>query len=76
MKVAERIIVGAALVVGSTVLLPIAKETLGAAAQAGKRAWSGVRFEWKRIREEVEDIVAEAQFERMKHQIDREIRSS
>jgi hypothetical protein len=73
MKHLERIIVGTALVVGSSVLLPIAKETLSTAFQVGGRAMTGIRTGLQLIREEVEDIVAEAQFERMKNQIDQEM---
>jgi hypothetical protein len=73
MKHLERMIVGAALVVGSSVLLPIARETLSTAFHAGGRAMSGLRTGLQLIREEVEDIVAEAQFERMKTQIDQEM---
>jgi hypothetical protein len=75
----EKIIIGAALVAASSVILPIAKKTLrpllanGLTAGEGlmHRARSYVQF----AKEEVEDIVAEAQFERMKKQLDKEISS-
>jgi hypothetical protein len=76
-KTVERVVVGAALVIGASVLLPIAKTTLSAAANAGGRtlsgAISGLRSGMQLAREELEDIVAEAQFERLKKQMDKEI---
>lgn len=75
----EKIIVGTALTVAASVIVPIAKNTLRPLASAGimgtkelmNRAKSAVVI----AREEVEDIIAEAQFERMKKQFDRELES-
>lgn len=73
----ERVVVGAALVVGASVILPIAKTTLTAAANAGGRtlsgAWGSLRTRVQLAKEELEDMVAEAQFERLKKQMDKEI---
>jgi hypothetical protein len=73
----ERIVVGAALMLGASVLLPIARKTISQAAIAGSKtvsgAISGIRSGLLVAKEELEDIVAEAQFERMKKQLDQEI---
>lgn len=75
----DKIIVTAALAAAATTLLPIAKTTLRPLLAGGmeigeglvKRAQSIVQI----AKEEMEDIVAEAQFERMKKQLDKEIAS-
>jgi hypothetical protein len=73
----ERIVVGTALALGASVLLPIARTTLSAAANAGGRVLSstlaGIRSGVQLAREELEDMVAEAQFERLKKQMEKEI---
>jgi hypothetical protein len=76
MKV-ERIVVGTALVLAAPVLLPIARTTLEMAGRLGAKTiettWSSIRTTACLVKEEVEDIVAEAQFERMKKKIDNEM---
>ncbi|MBO8164461.1 MAG: DUF5132 domain-containing protein [Brevibacillus sp.] len=73
----EKIITGAALALAASTLLPIAKTTLRPLAVTGKRGVTEVvnrtRSFAQIAREEVEDIIAEAQFERMKKQINREM---
>jgi hypothetical protein len=73
----ERVVIGTALVVATPILLPIVKTTVGMAGDVGARTmtavWSGVRTTARVVKEEVEDIVAEAQFERLKKHVDQEI---
>ncbi|BBI31900.1 DUF5132 domain-containing protein [Cohnella abietis] len=73
----EKLIMGAALVAASSVILPIAKSTLRPLLASGLTAGEGLmnraRSYVQIAKEEVEDIVAEAQFERMKKQLDKEI---
>jgi hypothetical protein len=73
----DNIIVGAALTVAASTLLPIAKSTFSPLAASGLQSGAGLlnhaRSLIQKAREEVEDIVAEAQFERMKKQMDQEI---
>ncbi|HJV45523.1 MAG TPA: DUF5132 domain-containing protein [Bacillota bacterium] len=73
----EKVIVGAAFTAAASVLLPILKETLPPTIRAGREGLNSLVHRGKDslmyIREEIEDIVAEAQFERMKKQMDREI---
>ncbi|MBD0384239.1 DUF5132 domain-containing protein [Paenibacillus sedimenti] len=73
----DKIIIGTALTVAASALLPIAKSTLKPIAEAGMQGGAGLfqraRSMLQIAREEVEDIVAEAQFERMKRQLDKEI---
>jgi hypothetical protein len=75
----EKIIIGAALVAASSVILPIAKKTLRPLLANGLTAGEGLMHRARSYvqiaKEEVEDIVAEAQFERMKKQLDKEISS-
>jgi hypothetical protein len=75
----DKLIVGAALVAAATVIVPIAKSTLRPLLASGLTAGEGLMKRAKSYvqiaKEEVEDIVAEAQFERMKKQLDREIAS-
>lgn len=76
-KNAEKIIVGAALAVAASALLPILRSTLKPLAQTGMQGSLGLadrlRYAVQVARDEVEDIIAEAQFERMKKRIDDEI---
>ncbi|MFD0693951.1 DUF5132 domain-containing protein [Paenibacillus sp. GCM10027628] len=73
----DKIIVGTALTVAASALLPIAKTALQPLAAAGMEGGANLlqraRSLFQMAREEVEDIVAEAQFERMKRQLDKEI---
>jgi hypothetical protein len=73
----DNIIVGAALAAAASTLIPIAKSTFGPLAASGLLSGAGLmnhaRSWIQKAREEVEDIVAEAQFERMKKQMDEEI---
>jgi hypothetical protein len=73
----DKLIVGAALAAAASALLPIAKSTLRPLLANGLTAGDGLMNRARSIvqiaKEEVEDIVAEAQFERMKKQLDKEI---
>jgi hypothetical protein len=73
----EKLIVAAALTVAAPVLLPVAKSTLLPIAAAGYKSvrglWNTGRSWAQIVKEEAEDIVAEAHFERMKKRLDREI---
>jgi hypothetical protein len=73
----EKWLVGAALAAAASTLLPIARQTLRPLAVSGIQGALGLADRAKSIvrvmKEEVEDIVAEAQFERMKKQMDQEI---
>ncbi|TXK84356.1 DUF5132 domain-containing protein [Paenibacillus sp. N3.4] len=75
----DKIIIGTALTVAASALLPIAKSTLQPITSAGMQGSSGLLHRARSLlqiaREEVEDIIAEAQFERMKKQLDKEIAS-
>jgi hypothetical protein len=75
----EKLIMGAALVAAATVIVPIAKSTFRPLLANGLTAGEGLMKRTKSYiqiaKEELEDIVAEAQFERMKKQLDREIAS-
>jgi hypothetical protein len=75
----EKLIIGAALVAATSVILPIAKSTLRPLLANGLTAGEGLknraRSYFQIAKEEVEDIVAEAQFERMKKRLDKEIGS-
>src|SRR5690348_4376027 len=76
-KKIENIIVGTALAVTASTLLPLIKSTLRPMAVTGVKGTLGAveraKTIYQRAREEIEDIVAEAQFERMKKQMDQEI---
>ncbi|WP_233455235.1 DUF5132 domain-containing protein [Paenibacillus elgii] len=76
----EKWLVGAALAFAASALLPVVKTTLLPVAEAGyqglRSAAGAARSSLQRAREELEDIVAEAQFERMKKKLDLEIASS
>jgi hypothetical protein len=73
----DKWIVGAALVLTASTLLPIVKSTLRPIAQNGMQGTAGLlargRTAMQLAREEIEDIVAEARFERMKKQFDKDI---
>lgn len=75
----EKVIIGAALALAASALLPIAKSALRPLAAGGVQSGAGLLQRTRSLiqmaREEVEDIVAEAQFERMKKQLDKEIAS-
>jgi len=74
----DKIIVGAALAAAVSALLPIAKSTfrpLLASSETGSGIMNRARAMVRIAREEMEDIVAEAQFERMKKRLDQEISS-
>lgn len=73
----ERVVIGTALLAATPILLPIVKTTVEVAGNIGAKtaatAWSGLRTTTRMVKEEIEDIVAEAQFERLKQRIDKEI---
>lgn len=74
----EKIIVGASLALAASALLPIAKSALrplvsGGNPEGGAGLLDRAKSMLQVAREEVEDIFAEAQFERMKRQLDKEI---
>ncbi|MDR0266941.1 DUF5132 domain-containing protein [Paenibacillus sp.] len=66
----EKWVIGAALAVAIPVLIPVIKECIYPLAVTGvKKAKSSVQL----IKEEIQDIIVEAQFERMKQQFDEEL---
>ncbi|MET3211183.1 UNVERIFIED_CONTAM: exonuclease VII small subunit [Paenibacillus sp. PvR008] len=73
----DKIVIGTALAFAASALLPIAKTTFRPLAEAGMQGGVNLINRGKSYiqlaRQEVEDIVAEAQFERMKRQLDQEI---
>ncbi|KZE72432.1 DUF5132 domain-containing protein [Paenibacillus polymyxa] len=73
----EKIVIGTALAIAASALLPIAKTTFRPIAEAGMQGGTSLLNRGKSYlqlaREEVEDIIAEAKFERMKKQLDQEI---
>ncbi|MEW9670151.1 DUF5132 domain-containing protein [Ammoniphilus sp. 3BR4] len=76
-NVTEKIIVGAALTVAASVLLPIAKNTFPVLMKMGRDGASQLANRTKSslqlAREEMEDIIAEAQFDRMRKRLDKEM---
>ncbi|MCZ8515643.1 DUF5132 domain-containing protein [Paenibacillus filicis] len=76
-KNAERLLVGAVLALAASTLLPVARRTLIPLAETGLQTLSGLTERVKAgieiARNEVEDVVAEAQFERMRKRLDKEI---
>jgi hypothetical protein len=70
----EGVVTGIGLTLAASVLLPVVKQVARPLAEAGlqsavllgQQVKSGVSY----LKEEIEDIVAEAQFERMKQSID------
>lgn len=73
----DKLIVGTALAFAASALWPIVKNTLKPLAAAGTTGAAGltdrVQYAVQVARDEIEDIVAEAQFERMKKKLDRDI---
>ncbi|KLU60772.1 hypothetical protein CEB3_c27450 [Peptococcaceae bacterium CEB3] len=71
------LITGTALVVAAPALLPVLRDALKPLVLLGLRGVVGVvaaaRTTFELAKEEAEDIVAEAQFERLKKEVDREI---
>lgn len=71
------LITGAALGLTATAILPIMKSTLLTLGIMGVRGTislvDSTKTTIKLAKEEIDDIVAEAQFERMKRQLDKEI---
>ncbi|MDN4594600.1 DUF5132 domain-containing protein [Polycladomyces subterraneus] len=65
-KSMDKWIVGTALILAVPAILPIAKQVCQPMRQRGNYVWS-------RMKEEMEDFIAEAQFERMKKRFDREL---
>jgi hypothetical protein len=76
-KNVEQLIVGTALALSASVLLPIIKTSLRPLSQNSMVSVNGLISRARSIvqytKEEIEDIVAEAQFERVKKQFDQEI---
>mgnify|MGYP001351526666 CR=1 FL=1 len=77
-KNAEKLIAGAALAFAASTIWPIVKNTLKPLAETGiQGAASGLtdrlRYAVQVARDEIEDIIAEAQFERMRKRLDQEI---
>lgn len=73
----DKVVVGTALALAASALIPIAKTTFRPLFETGIQGSASLINRSKSIlqlaRQEVEDIIAEAQFERMKKQLDREI---
>jgi hypothetical protein len=73
----EGIVTGVGLALAASVLLPAAKRVAGPLAVAGMQGVAALRDQVKSsvtyVKEEIEDIVAEAQFERLKNSIDQDI---
>lgn len=73
----EKIATGIALTLAAPIILPIAAHVLRPVAVLGARGAEKLvdqaKYAIQLAREEVEDLVAEAQFERMKRQIDKEL---
>lgn len=71
------LITGAALGLTAAAILPIVKSTLFSLSVIGVRGTmtlaDNAKTTLKYAKEEVEDIIAEAQFERMKNQLSKEI---
>ncbi|MFC3884031.1 DUF5132 domain-containing protein [Bacillus songklensis] len=66
----QRVIVGSALIIASTALLPIAKQTLRPIVRDLSR---NMRYLLVSTKEGIEDMVAEVKFERMKKQLDKDM---
>jgi predicted neutral ceramidase superfamily lipid hydrolase len=66
----QRVIVGSALVIASTVILPIARETLRPIVRDLSKQ---MKYLLVSTKEGIEDIVAEVKFERMKKQLDKDM---
>ncbi|MDT3424979.1 hypothetical protein J2Z22_000492 [Paenibacillus forsythiae] len=76
-KNTEKLVVGTALAFAASTLWPIVKNTLKPLAATGVQGATGltgrIQYVLQVARDEIEDIVAEAQFERMRKQLDRDI---
>lgn len=74
---ADKITLNSAFSMVVSALLPIAKTTLAPIAIIGREGTENIvgraRTAVQYVKEEIEDIVAEAQFERLKKQMDKEI---
>lgn len=73
----EKLVVGATLAFAASTLWPILKNSLKPLAETGIQGTAGltnrIQYALQVARDEIEDIVAEAQFERMRKQLDRDI---
>lgn len=73
----ESIVIGIGIGLFATILIPVLKKQLkpaSAAVATGALAMSESARKWIEVaKEEVEDVVAEAQFERMKRKIGQEL---
>ncbi|WP_028401805.1 hypothetical protein [Ectobacillus panaciterrae] len=65
----QRVIVGSALVIATSAILPIAKQVLRPVARDVSRQ---MKFFLVSAKEGIEDVVAEVKFERMKAQLDKD----
>ncbi|GAA3406927.1 DUF5132 domain-containing protein [Paenibacillus hodogayensis] len=78
-RLTEKMIIGAAMTWAVSALLPIARTTLKPLALSGMQGAFGLadraKYALQVARDEVEDIIAEAQFERLKKRFDEEIAS-
>jgi hypothetical protein len=74
---ADKLTLTSAFTMAISGLLPIAKTVLAPIAIIGKEGTDNIvgraRTAVQYVKEEIEDIVAEAQFERLKKQLDKEI---
>lgn len=74
---AEQFLTGAGMMLAATVLLPVLKAVavpvIVTTATGAQVVGSEVRKKLSFAREEFEDFIAEVQFERLKHHIDRDI---
>ncbi|BCJ88382.1 DUF5132 domain-containing protein [Effusibacillus dendaii] len=73
----KKVVTGVALTLAAPVVLPIAKNVLQPLLVLGRKGASELanrtRYAMEYTREEIEDFIAEAQFERMKRKFDREL---
>ncbi|WP_223067179.1 DUF5132 domain-containing protein [Paenibacillus caui] len=73
----EKLIVGTALAFAASTLWPIVKNTLKPLAETGMEGAASltdrIQYALQVARDEIEDIVAEAQFERLRKQLDHDI---
>lgn len=72
----EQLLTGAGLALGTVVLMPLVKRAaqpiLGSGVVGATLAGTGVRQRLSFVREELEDFMAEVQFERLKQRLDKE----
>ncbi|MGE8203192.1 hypothetical protein ACQKP0_01315 [Heyndrickxia sp. NPDC080065] len=66
----RKIVIGSALAFATAALLPVVKKTLRPLAETGIK---GAKSTYETIKEEVEDIIAEAKLERMQDKFDKEL---